>query len=79
MVHNLRDIGQLMLFMQNIVKLDPLIKPCIIPWSHFIFWFMMGKSSWVPSHTQGFILIVADNVMYQGYCKNYFAPTVDEE
>ena len=39
----------------------------------------MGKSSWVPSHTQGFIPIVADSTVYNGYCKNCFCPVVDEE
>ena len=43
------------------------------------FWFMMGKSSWVPSRTQGFIPIVADGTIYHGYCKNCFCPAVDEE
>ena len=43
------------------------------------FWFMMGKSSWVPSCTQGLFPVVADKMMYYGYCKNYFYPTVDEE
>ena len=40
---------------------------------------MTSKSSWVPSHTQGFIPIVADGTVYDGYCKNYFYPAVDEE
>ena len=43
------------------------------------FWFMMGKSSWVPSCTQGFIPIGVDGTVYHGYCKNCFCPTVDEE
>ena len=43
------------------------------------FWFMTGKSSCVPSRTQGYFPIVADNVMYHVYCKHCFAPVVDEE
>jgi hypothetical protein len=34
------------------VKLAPLIKPCMIL-GVFYFWFMTGKSSWIPSSTQG--------------------------
>ena len=38
--------------MQNVVKLDPLIKPYMIL-GVTLFWFMMCKSSSVPSCTQG--------------------------
>jgi hypothetical protein len=34
------------------VKLTHLIKPCMIL-GVLYFWFLMGKSSWVPSRTQG--------------------------
>ena len=32
----------------------PTIKPFMIPWCHFLL-VMSGKSSWVPSRTQGFV------------------------
>ena len=41
--------------MQNVVKPTPLIKPCMIL-GVTLFWLMMGKSSWVPSRTQGLFL-----------------------
>ena len=53
--------------MQNVVKLPPLIKPCIIFGVNF--WFMMGKSRRVPSCTQGFIPIVVDSIVYHGYAR----------
>ena len=62
--------------MQNVVKLIPPLKPCIIL-DVLLFWFMMGKSSWVHSRTQGLFPFVADDMMYHGYCKHCITPTID--
>jgi hypothetical protein len=66
-----------MAFMQMRLN-QPHLQPCIILGVSY-FWFMMGKSSWVYSRTQGLFSLVADNVMYHGYCKHCIAPAVDEE
>ena len=63
--------------MQNVVKLAPPLKPCILL-GVLLFWFMTGKSSWVHSHTQGLFSFVADDVMYHGYCKHCITPVVLE-
>ena len=51
-----------------------------LAWSleSFYFWFMMGKSSWVPCRTQGLFPIVVDGTVYHGYYKSCFYPAVDE-
>jgi hypothetical protein len=43
------------------------------------FRFKAGKSSWVPSRAQAFVLIiVADGQMYYGYCINCMYPAMDD-
>jgi hypothetical protein len=52
------------------VKPVQFIKPCILL-GVIYFWFMAGKSSWVPPRTQGVVpIVVADGQMYYGYCVN---------
>jgi hypothetical protein len=43
------------------------------------FWFKMGKSSWVPSRTQGIVpIVIADGQMYYGYCINCLYPAMGD-
>jgi hypothetical protein len=56
----------------------PYYKALHNPWCHFIL-VMSGKSSWVPSHTQGVVpIVVADGQMYYGYCINCLYPAMGE-
>jgi hypothetical protein len=53
-------------------------KPCILLGVVY-FLFKMGKSSWVPSRTQGVVLIVvADDQMYYGYYINCLYPVMGD-
>jgi hypothetical protein len=40
---------------------------------------LTGKSSWVHSHTQGLFPHVADDMLYQGFCKHCLHPAGDED
>jgi hypothetical protein len=48
------------------------------PWC-LLFSISMGKSSWVHSRTQGLFPPIADDMLYQGFCKNYLHPAGDED
>jgi hypothetical protein len=44
-----------------------------------LYFSMSGKSSWVPSRTQGFIpVVVADGQMYYKYCINCLYPAMGD-
>ena len=65
--------------MQNVVKLAPLIKPCMIL-EVTLFLVYDGSVQLSTFLYSEFISpLIADNTVYHGYCKNYFCPTVDEE
>jgi hypothetical protein len=63
--------------MQNVVKLAPPWKALHTPWCHIIFG--LWRVRWVHSRTQGLFPLVADGIVYHGYYKNCFSPTVDKE
>jgi hypothetical protein len=40
----------------------------------------MSQSSWVHSHTQGFVsIVIADGQMYYGYCINCLYPAMGDK
>jgi hypothetical protein len=65
--------------MQNVVKLAPLYISLVYSLVSLYFWFLMGKSSWVHSRTQGLFSHLFQVVMYLGYCKNWLAPAIVAE
>jgi hypothetical protein len=48
------------------------------PWC-LLFSISVGKSSWVHFRTQGLFPHIADDMLYQGFCKNCLHPTGDED
>jgi hypothetical protein len=51
-------------------------KPCMLL-DVVYFWFKTGKSSWVPSRTQGIVpIVIADGQMYYDYCFNCLYPAM---
>jgi hypothetical protein len=65
-------------FMQNVVKLAPLISALHTPWCHFIssLWWVCLVEYLLVLRVYSHLLQV---VMYHGYCKNWLAPAVVAE
>ena len=49
------------------------------PWSLFIFGLWRVSLAEYLFVLRVYFLLVVDNTIYHGYCKNYFYPVVDEE